>query len=193
MPGKSRPGLSLTRLLIYPVPCGALTVIGVGTLPGYQEADRKETVAKNKLGKILKQRRGTIPLTLDELARASGVSPTYLGRIERGNRFPSARVLRKITKPLGFSESYLFTFAGYLSPQASNMVEREVQLGRLNPDVAKALSEEPVEIQRAMLAILWGVKHIAKHIAKDSAQGNSGNSIRGMAGAKPLSENPGQT
>ena len=146
-------------------------------------------MAINNLGKILKQRRGTILLTLNELARASGVSPTYLGRIERGDRFPSARVLLKIAKPLRFSESQLFTLAGYLSPQPSNIVEREVQLGRLNPNVAKALSEEPVEIQRAMLAILWGVKDIVKGIA----QGNSGNSTRGMAGAKPLSENPGQT
>lgn len=65
----------------------------------------------NDLGKILKQRRVTIPLTLWELARASGVSASHLSRIERGKRFPSARILQKFAKPLGFREEELFSFA----------------------------------------------------------------------------------
>lgn len=100
----------------------------------------------NNLGKILKQRRLMIPLTLGELAAKSGVSSSHLGRMERGERFPSARVLRKIAKPLGFSESQLFTLVGYLSPLSSCMVERAVQLGKLDLSVAEALSEEPGEI-----------------------------------------------
>jgi len=47
------------------------------------------------LGRMLRQQRVAIPLTLQELARLSGTSPSHLGRIERGERFPSARVLRK--------------------------------------------------------------------------------------------------
>ena len=58
----------------------------------------------NNLGKILKQRRIVILLTLQELAATSGVSSSHLGRIETGERFPSARILRKITKPMGFDE-----------------------------------------------------------------------------------------
>lgn len=38
------------------------------------------------VGKIPKQRRVMIPLTVRELARVSGVSPTYVGRIEKGER-----------------------------------------------------------------------------------------------------------
>ena len=68
------------------------------------------------LGRILKQRRVMIPLTLRRLATASGISPSHLGRVERGERFPSASILRKIAKPLGFEENELFTLAGYLSP-----------------------------------------------------------------------------
>ncbi|MDP2718717.1 MAG: helix-turn-helix transcriptional regulator, partial [Dehalococcoidia bacterium] len=49
----------------------------------------------NDLGKILKQRRVMIPMTLGELAATSGVSSSHLGRIERGERFPSAHMLRK--------------------------------------------------------------------------------------------------
>ena len=70
----------------------------------------------NDLGKMLKQRRLMIPLTLVELAASSGVSSSYLGRIENGQRFPSAYILRKLAKPLGFEESELFSRAGFLSP-----------------------------------------------------------------------------
>jgi transcriptional regulator with XRE-family HTH domain len=71
------------------------------------------------LGRILKQQRVLIPLTLQELAASTSVSSSHLGRIERGERFPSARILRRIAKPLGFNEDELFTLAGFLSPQTS--------------------------------------------------------------------------
>ncbi len=78
----------------------------------------------NDLGKILKQRRVMIPMTLGELAAASGVSSSHLGRIERGERFPSAHMLRKIAKPLGFEETELLTLGGFLSPQPSAEVDQ---------------------------------------------------------------------
>ena len=74
-----------------------------------------EPAANNQnIGQILKQYRTSIPLTLKQLAASSGVSPSYLGRIERGQRFPSAAILRKIARPLGFGESEIFALAGYL-------------------------------------------------------------------------------
>ena len=54
------------------------------------------------LGRLLKQQRLTIPMTLGELSTVSGVPSSHLGRIERGEKFPSAHILRKIAKPLGF-------------------------------------------------------------------------------------------
>lgn len=115
-----------------------------------------------ELGKILKRQRVMIPLTLVELSAKSGVSSSHLGRIERGNRFPSARVLGKIAKPLGFGENELFTLAGFLFSHSSSIVESETQLRRLDPGVAAALSQEPVEVQRSMFAILSALKYIAK-------------------------------
>jgi len=116
---------------------------------------------RNDLGKILKQRRLTIPMTLQELARAAGVSASHLGRIERGDRFPSAQVLRRLAEPLGFSESELFTLADFLSPQPSEEVKRPAS-GQLDPTVAALLSQEPVETQRTLVAILSILKSIAK-------------------------------
>jgi len=72
---------------------------------------------KNNLNRILRQRRVAILLTLEELAAASSVTSAQLVRIEMGERFPSARILHKIAKPLGFKEEELFTLAGFLSPR----------------------------------------------------------------------------
>ena len=116
------------------------------------------------LGRILKQRRVMIPLTLRGLAAISGVSSSHLGRVERGERFPSASILRKIAKPLGFEESELFSLAGYLSPQPFSPDERSADYssGRLDPYVGRILSQEPVEVQRTVIGILSILKSIAK-------------------------------
>jgi transcriptional regulator with XRE-family HTH domain len=124
----------------------------------------------NDLGKILKQQRVTVPLTLQELSAATGVSSSHLGRIERGERFPSARILRKIAKPLGFNEDELFTLAGFLSPQTSGAAEetgsRYSTNRQLDPYVARILAEEPQEIQRAVIGILSLLKSVARGMAK---------------------------
>ena len=100
-------------------------------------------------------------LTLGELAEKSEVSASHLGRIERGERFPSARILRRLAKPLGFQENELFTLANYLTP-ASVAEEGPAYVGgRLDPYVARMLSQEPVDVQRAVIGILSILKSIA--------------------------------
>ena len=118
------------------------------------------------LGRILKQRRVMIPLTLRGLAAISGMSPSHLGRIERGERFPSALILRKIAEPLGFGESELFSLAGYLSSQPSSPDEGNTDgsSGRLDPYVGWILSQEPVEVQRTVIGILNILKSIARTV-----------------------------
>jgi transcriptional regulator with XRE-family HTH domain len=122
------------------------------------------------LGRILKKQRLSLPLTLHELSAKSGVSASHLGRIERGERFPSGSILRRIAKPLGFGEDELFTLAGYLSSPAPSVAEgyQRYKGGELDPYVAKVLSQEPVETQRALIGILTILKSIAKGITKES-------------------------
>ena len=122
---------------------------------------------RNELGKTLKIQRLSIPLTLQELAVLSKVSSSHLGRIERGERFPSGHVLRKIAKPLRFEEDELFQLAGYLSPRET-AEKKEVVSGRLDPAVAGILAEEPVEVQRAVIGILSVFKSITKGITKEN-------------------------
>ena len=123
------------------------------------------------LGEIIRQQRVAIPLTLQELANLASVSPSHLGRIERGERFPSARILRKIARPMGFEEDELFTLAGYLSPQSDTIAEARQSYsgGRLDPYVSKVLSQEPVEVQHAVIGILSMLKSIAKGMAKEGS------------------------
>ena len=118
----------------------------------------------NNLGAVIRRQRVTVPLTLRELATMSGVSPSHLGRVERGERFPSARVLRGIAKPLGFDEDELFTLAGYLSPQSVDRAETRQGYtgGQIDPHVARVLAQEPVDVQRAVIAILTILKNIAQ-------------------------------
>ena len=118
------------------------------------------------LGRILKQRRVMIPLTLRGLATISGMSPSHLGRIERGERFPSTLILRKIAEPLGFGERELFSLAGSLSPQPSGPDggSADGSSGRLDPYVSRILSQEPVEVQRTAIGILSILKSIARTV-----------------------------
>jgi transcriptional regulator with XRE-family HTH domain len=113
------------------------------------------------LGNIIRQRRVTIPFTLGELAAQSGVSPSHLGRVERGERFPSAHTLQKIAQPLCFSESELLTLAGYLSP-----IETRTPTSGLDPYVSAMLSQESVEMQRTAVVLLSILKSIARGLNK---------------------------
>jgi transcriptional regulator with XRE-family HTH domain len=133
-------------------------------LANYNSFDMEE--ARTDLGRILKQQRVSLPLTLRELSSMAGVSASHLGRIERGERFPSGSVLRRIAGPLGFEEDELFTLAGYLSPQQHpSLAESRAQYGGrgdLDPYVARALAQEPVDVQRAVIGILSILNSIAK-------------------------------
>ena len=133
-------------------------LFGRGNL-GSEKENGGEMRPNTELSKMLKQQRLMAELTLRQLAASSGVSSSHLARIERGERFPSGHILRRIAKPLELDESQLLIIAGYLSPQSSS---GEYSPGQLDSYVAKVLSEEPVTIQRAVVSLLTMVKAIAK-------------------------------
>lgn len=132
--------------------------------------DNMKNNGSDNLGTIIKQQRVMVPLTLQQLATISGISPSHLGRIERGERFPSARILRKIAEPLGFEENELFALAGYLSPQPSNIADPPPIYAskRLDPYVARCLAQEPMEVQRAVIGILNILKSMASGMVRET-------------------------
>ena len=117
----------------------------------------------------VKQQRVSLSLTLRELAAKSGVSVSHLVRIERGERFPSAHVLRKIAKPLGFDEEELFILAGFLSHRSPAIDENSPAYNgkRLDPYVASVLAQETVEAQRSVIGILRVLRSLAKSAKKE--------------------------
>jgi transcriptional regulator with XRE-family HTH domain len=118
-----------------------------------------------RFGSVLKQQRLSIPLTLQELSGKARVSASHLGRIERGQRFPSAKILRRLAGPLGLEENEIFTVAGYLTPQSQSLTESKPihANGALDPVVARMLSQETIEVQRQVISILNILKSLAKN------------------------------
>jgi transcriptional regulator with XRE-family HTH domain len=116
-----------------------------------------------EIGKILRQKRKSMSLTMREVAEKSGVSASHLSRIEQGDRFPSASVLRRLASPLDYEETELMMLAGYLSPVKPGIAEegKEYRVGKIDPYVAKVLSQEPVEVQRTVITVLTLIKRIA--------------------------------
>ncbi|MBN1643326.1 MAG: helix-turn-helix domain-containing protein [Dehalococcoidales bacterium] len=111
-----------------------------------------------EMGKLLRQKRKSISLTIREVAASAEISASHLSRIEQGDRFPSASVLRRLAEPLGFEETELMMQAGYLSPVKSS--GSGAQSKKLDPYVANVLSNEPLEIQRAVIPILTIIKRV---------------------------------
>jgi len=116
------------------------------------------------ISRLIRQQRIMMSLTLQELAEKSGISPSYLGRIERSERFPSAGVLKKIARPLNFNINELFALAGYLPPQSGYKIglKSKKSNGGLDPYVSWMLSQESLEVQRAVISILAVVKSAYK-------------------------------
>jgi len=77
------------------------------------------------IGRIIREQRKSIPLTLNQLAEMSGVSIAHLGRVENGQRIPSPHTLQKIAKPLGFDLNELLIMVGCLSPEPSMLSEEQ--------------------------------------------------------------------
>jgi len=106
----------------------------------------KETL---NLGTIVRRQRNRLGLSLVELAEKSGVSPSYLGRIENAQRYPSTNILRKIAKPLKLDEEELFNLAGYLPIEQNktdnlykhkSLAELDILVDRVTADVNRIKS-----------------------------------------------------
>jgi len=135
------------------------------------------------IGKVVRQLRNRTDLTRVQLARLAGVSPSHLTRIESEQRFPSATVLRKLAPHIGISETELLTLAGYLSavrPSAGGGNGN----GHLDPFVVAFLSQEPVEIQRAVISIFGALKCVAEGIAKGRSTAETSHTSHQRAGLR---------
>ena len=127
--------------------------------------------SKDSIARIIKQQRILLELTQDELGKKVGVSHSLIGRIERGERFPSARTLRKLANVLDISEVELFIHADFLSQPVSSIssraIDEDMQTMKLDRKVLFELSRESLKTQRTVLAILKMLKSLAEDIAAE--------------------------
>ena len=118
-----------SNYLEYPIVCYANLVDDArgdpSTLSGRETTGEDWMSNKQSVGKIIREQRKSIPLTLNQLADMSGVSPSHLARIEKGQRVPSPHTLQKVAKPLGFDLNELLILTGYLSLEPSMLHEEE--------------------------------------------------------------------
>ncbi len=125
------------------------------------------------IGEVLNQQRCALSLTLQQVAKTARISASHLGRIERGERYPSGTMLSKLAKPFRFTDEELMHLAGYLTVTHKEDDQGRVQ-GRLDPVVARMLGAEPVETQRQVVAIVYMMKSLAKDITNNSANSKGG-------------------
>ena len=70
---------------------------------------------KLEVAKMIKEQREGLGITMSQLSEKSGVCLSHIARVEKGERFPSALVLRRLAKPLHLSEGQLLATAEYLT------------------------------------------------------------------------------
>lgn len=81
---------------------------------------------QSALGARLRELRDERNLGLRELARRTGVSPSFLSEIESGRRSPSDTVLEKLTTELEVNAEELRTLhAGKISGDLKNLMESD--------------------------------------------------------------------
>ena len=131
-------------------------------------------VNKDEIGRLIKQQRIFLGLTRAKLGKMAGLSSSVICRVERGERFPTARTLHKLAKVLDISEVELFIRADYLSePESNKKIEEDTQIMKLDPRVIFELSKESVKTQRAVLTLLKMLRSIATDIASEAAEDSS--------------------
>ncbi|MBA7581634.1 hypothetical protein ES708_23542 [subsurface metagenome] len=95
----------------------------------------------NNLGVILRVRRKEKGLTLTQLSSLSGLHHSHIARLERGERFPTGRTLKKLAEPLGFSELELCKLAGFIPRDAA-----DDRLDKFKKSVKKEIIETLVNL-----------------------------------------------
>ena len=113
--------------------------------------------SKQNIGRIIREQRRSIPLSLNQVSKVSGVSIAHLSRIEIGRRAPSARTLQSIAKPLGFDLNELLIMAGYLSPDLSALSQEQrdklrAEMNMLSEQVASDIKRMRDIVNRLLMS-----------------------------------------
>lgn len=101
------------------------------------------------MGNIIRDRRLERHLTQEELAEKAGISPSFVGQIERNEEYPSLGVLARLIRVLKIDSNVFFYFS--LQEKGSGEVESGVRFEGLRKDhqeLVMALLEKLEELQK---------------------------------------------
>jgi len=110
------------------------------TTIGFSRVPRVNPIASQLegFGREIRRRRQALGVTLEDLARASGLTPNYLGSIELGKRDPSLSTIEAIAKGLKVSVGEILGGSRDLSPSG---LEAATLYDASAPDVRSAVSD----------------------------------------------------
>jgi DNA-binding XRE family transcriptional regulator len=77
---------------------------------------------KENFAHVIRNRRRQLDMTQEEVARRIGASVPYIGHLEGKKRHPSAKVVIKLARVLGFEPRELFLLA---NPQTERLISQQ--------------------------------------------------------------------
>jgi len=116
-----------------------------------------------QIGKRIKEVRQKIGLTQEELGERAELHYSYIGQLERGNKLPSIKTLKKIAAALNIKLEALLEDVPTYETSSQNLLNREI----LN-----ILKDSPPEDLKLFLDVICLVKdHLQKIRRKTKAKG----------------------
>lgn len=89
------------------------------------------------------RREGKVRYSLTQLANIAGVSASYISQLETGDKNPTPRVIRKVSRHLGVSPNHLFSKIGMVEMDlAGTLASNREQLSSIMPDISAEQLEE---------------------------------------------------
>lgn len=105
-------------------------------------------IAKH-IGQRIRNHRGKLGLSQEKLAELSGVHPTYIGQLERGEKNATLESIEKISKALNLPLSKLFEKLGETTENQRNIpLECYEFLSTKNPEEQEHLFTILTEIEK---------------------------------------------
>lgn len=137
------------------------------------------------VGVFIREQRRLVKLSQRQLAKATGLSDTYLSQLERGMHEPSVRALRAIAKGLNVSADQLISLTGALEDDFE-----EAPADAASADVASsseaAIRQDPrltAPQKTALLTVL--ASYLEANAASDAASNAAASAAPGRA--RPVS------
>jgi transcriptional regulator with XRE-family HTH domain len=117
---------------------------------------------RNAIGPRIRELRLERGLTLDDLARAAGISASHLSRLERGQTAPSFIVASRIAKEIGVLPSDLVTIQREQSSVDDALIAA-LQAHGMTPEMARHICDAiSTKARAALLGILQGIPNGAE-------------------------------